>query len=132
MKKFFSEFKEFIMRGNVVDMAVGVVVGGAFREIVSAFVVCIITPLIGILFGKVNVAQLNIHFGDVFIQYGAFIQSIINFLITAFSIFCIVKAINIFHDKFMKKEKDAEKTAQHVPTQEELLAEIRDLLKEKE
>lgn len=132
MKKFFNEFKEFIMRGNVVDMAVGVVVGGAFREIVSAFVSCIITPLIGILLGKINISQLSIRFGDVDIFYGMFIQSIINFLITAFSIFCVIKAINVFHDRFMKKKKEAEEAAPSGPTQEELLAEIRDLLKEKE
>lgn len=132
MKKFFNEFKEFIMRGNVVDMAVGVVVGGAFREIVSAFVSCIITPLIGILLGKINISQLSIRFGDVDIFYGMFIQSIINFLITAFSIFCVIKAINVFHDRFMKKKEEAEEAAPSGPTQEELLAEIRDLLKEKE
>lgn len=129
MRKFFDEFKEFIMRGNVVDMAVGVVIGGAFREIVSAIVVGIITPLIGILLGKVNVALLNIHVGDVYIQYGAVLQSIINFLIIAFSIFCVVKFINTMHDKLSKKEEPVEVVS--APTQEELLAEIRDLLKEK-
>ncbi len=129
MKKFFNEFKEFIMRGNVVDMAVGVVVGGAFREIITALVTCIITPLISILIGKVNLAQLNIRVSDeVFIHYGAFLQSIINFLIIAFSIFCVVKFINVMHDKFMKKAEEEE--AEAGPTQEELLAEIRDLLKE--
>ncbi len=130
MKKFFDEFKEFIMRGNVVDMAVGVVIGGAFREIISALVQCIITPLISILIGKVNLAQLNIRISDeVFIHYGAFLQSIINFLIIAFSIFCVVKFINVMHDKFMKKTEEEE--AEAGPTQEELLTEIRDLLKEK-
>lgn len=128
MKKFFDEFKEFIMRGNVVDMAVGVVVGGAFREIISALVVGIITPLIGILVGKVDIAQLNIQVGDVFIQYGVVLQSIINFLIIAFSIFCVVKFINVMHNKFSKKEPAEVVSA---PTQEELLTEIRDLLKDK-
>ncbi len=131
MKKFISEFKEFIMRGNVVDMAVGVVVGGAFREIISALVQCIITPLISILIGKVNLAQLQIKISDdVFINYGFFLQSIINFLIIAFSIFCVVKFINIMHDRFIKKE-EIEEAADPSPSQEELLAEIRDLLKEK-
>ncbi len=130
MKKFFNEFKEFVMRGNVVDMAVGVVIGGAFREIITALVNCIITPLISILIGKVNLAQLQIKISDeVFIHYGAFLQSIINFLIIAFSIFCVIKFINTIHDRFAKKAEEAAEEAG--PTQEELLTEIRDLLKEK-
>lgn len=129
MKKFFDEFKEFIMRGNVVDMAVGVVVGGAFREIISALVAGIITPLIGILIGKVDIAQLNVQAGDVCIRYGAVLQSILNFLIIAFSIFCVVKLINVMHDKFVKKEPAEVVSA---PTQEELLTEIRDLLRDKQ
>lgn len=129
MKKFFNEFKEFVMRGNVVDMAVGVVIGGAFREIITALVNCIITPLISILIGKVNLAQLQIKISDeVFIQYGAFLQSIINFLIIAFSIFCAIKFINTVHDRFAKKAEEEKEDAP--PTQEELLTEIRDLLKE--
>ncbi len=130
MKKFFNEFKEFIMRGNVVDMAVGVVVGGAFREIITSLVENIITPLISLLIGKVNLAQLGVTVSeDVKIMYGAFLQSIINFLIIAFSIFCVVKFINVMHDKFLTKKIEDE--AEAGPTQEELLAEIRDLLKEK-
>lgn len=130
MKKFFNEFKEFIMRGNVVDMAVGVVVGGAFREIITSLVENIITPLIGLLIGRVNLAQLGITVSeDVKIMYGAFLQSIINFLIIAFSIFCVVKFINIMHDKFLTK-KIEEEEVDAGPTQEALLAEIRDLLKE--
>lgn len=129
MKKFFNEFKEFIMRGNVVDMAVGVVVGGAFREIITSLVENIITPFISLLIGRVNLAQLGITISeDVKIMYGAFLQSIINFLIIAFSIFCVVKFINVMHDKFMKKAEEEEEKAG--PTQEELLTEIRDLLKE--
>lgn len=130
MKKFISEFKEFIMRGNVVDMAVGVVIGGAFREIISVLVQCIITPLIGILIGKVNISQLSVRVGNVDIFYGMLIQSVINFLIIAFSIFCVIKFINVMHDKFTKK-KEIEEAADPSPSQEELLAEIRDLLKEK-
>lgn len=130
MKKFFNEFKEFIMRGNVVDMAVGVVVGGAFREIITSLVENIITPLIGLLIGRVNLAQLGITISeDVKIMYGAFLQSIINFLIIAFSIFCVVKFINIMHDKFLTKKAEDEE-AKTGPTQEELLTQIRDLLKE--
>lgn len=130
MKKFFGEFKEFIMRGNVVDMAIGVVIGGAFREIITALVNFIITPVIGILLGKVDISQLSVHPGDVDIYYGMFIQSIINFLIIAFSIFCVVKFINTMHDKLARKDEEAQEEA--AKTSEELLAEIRDLLKNKE
>ncbi len=130
MKKFFDEFKEFIMRGNVVDMAVGVVIGGAFREIISALVTCIITPLIGVLLGKVNISQLSVTIADkVYLPYGMFLQSILNFLIIAFAIFCTIKAMNTLRDRFAKKEEAEEEAAG--PSQEELLAEIRDLLKEK-
>lgn len=141
MKKFFNEFKEFIMRGNVVDMAVGVVVGGAFKGIIDSLVADIIMPCLSVLTGKVDISKLSVTvieaneaIGEkgLVIPYGNFLQQIINFLIIAFSIFCVVKMINTFHDKFMKKKAEAEEAAPSGPTQEELLAEIRDLLKEKE
>lgn len=141
MKKFFDEFKEFIMRGNVVDMAVGVVVGGAFKGIIDSLVADIIMPCLSVLTGKVDISKLSVTvieaneaMGEkgLVIPYGNFLQQIINFLIIAFSIFCVVKMINTFHDKFMKKKEEAEEAAPSGPTQEELLAEIRDLLKEKE
>lgn len=138
--KFFNEFKEFIMRGNVVDMAVGVVVGGAFKSIVDSLVADLIMPCISTLTGKVDISKLSVTVIEaneaagekgLIIPYGNFLQQIINFLIIAFSIFCVVKMINTFHDKFMKKKEEIEEAAPPAPTQEELLTEIRDLLKEK-
>ncbi len=140
MKKFFNEFKEFIMRGNVVDMAVGVVVGGAFKSIVDSLVADIIMPCISTLTGKVDISKLSVTVLEaneatgekgLLIPYGNFLQQILNFLIIAFSIFCVVKMINTVHNKFLKKEEaeEAEEAAAG-PSQEELLSEIRDLLKE--
>lgn len=129
--KFFSEFKEFIMRGNVVDMAVGVIVGNAFKSIVDSLVQDIVMPCIGMLTGKVDISQLSLSIGDngLVIPYGNFLQQILNFLIIAFAIFCTIKMMNSLRDRFAKKEEAAEVTSG--PTQEELLAEIRDLIKEK-
>lgn len=136
MKKFFGEFKEFIMRGNVIDMAVGVVVGGAFRAIIDSLVSDIIMPCISILTGKVNIAELSATIiepdeakgaAGLVIPYGNFIQQILNFLIIAFVIFVVVKIINTAHEKLAKKEEKIEEMSG--PTQEELLTEIRDLLK---
>lgn len=126
------------MRGNVVDMAVGVVVGGAFKSIVDSLVQDIIMPCIGVLTGKVDVSKLSLTIietneatgeSGLVITYGNFLQQIINFLIIAFAIFCAVKAMNTLRDRFTKKEEAEDEPAG--PTQEELLAEIRDLLKEK-
>lgn len=136
--KFFSEFKEFIMRGNVVDMAVGVVVGGAFKSIVDSLVSDVIMPCLGVITGKVDISKLTLTVIEaneaagekgLIIPYGNFLQQILNFLIIAFSIFCVVKFMNTMHDKFIKKKEIEEAAAG--PSQEELLTEIRDLLKEK-
>lgn len=136
--KFFSEFKEFIMRGNVVDMAVGVVVGGAFKSIVDSLVSDVIMPCLGVITGKVDISKLTLTVIEaneaagekgLIIPYGNFLQQILNFLIIAFSIFCVVKFMNTMHDKFIKKKEIEEAVAG--PSQEELLTEIRDLLKEK-
>ena len=122
-----KEFKEFAMQGNVVDLAVAVVIGGAFGKIVTAFVDNIITPIIGVLCGGVDFSGLAIHVGEAAIGYGALIQAIIDFLIIAFFIFLVVKAMN----KMKKPEEPAEEEPAG-PTEAELLAEIRDLLKEKQ
>ncbi len=106
MKKFFSEFKEFISKGNVLDLAVGVIIGGAFSSIVTSLTDNIIKPLINCIGG--SEIQGKIHLvGDNYIDYGAFISAIINFLIMAFIIFCIVKAVN----KMMSLTKKAEEPA---------------------
>ena len=127
MRKFYSEFKNFAMRGNVMDMAVGVVVGGAFGKIVSSLVGDIIMPIIGIITGGNSFSSLTAKIGDATIKYGMFIQNIIDFLIIAWCIFLMVKAVNQLSRK--KKEEPA---APPAPTKEEiLLTEIRDLLKNK-
>lgn len=121
-----KEFKEFAMKGNVVDMAVGVVIGGAFGKIVTSLVNDIIMPIFGILLGGIDFTHLELSAGDAAIKYGAFIQSIVDFLIIAFSIFIFLKI-------FTKKEKKKEEPSEPKPSQEEiLLAEIRDLLKHRQ
>jgi len=106
MKKFMEEFKKFICRGNVMDMAVGVIIGGAFTAIVTSLVNDVINPLLGI-FGGMNFDQLVWNVNGAAIAYGKFITAVINFLITAFVIFCMIKAINFFGDKLAKKEEEA-------------------------
>lgn len=128
----FGEFKKFIMRGNVVDMAVGVVVGGAFKSIIDSLVQDLIMPVISTLTGKINIAELSVKVTEeLTIPYGNFLQQVLNFLIIAFALFCTVKAMNTVKDKMLKKEEAEEKPAP--PTKEEqLLTEIRDLLKKQD
>lgn len=128
MKAFLNEFKEFINKGNVMDMAVGVVVGAAFSAIVTSLVDNVVMPLIGIIAGGVNVSGLAIEVGGATLGYGLFLQSIIDFLIVAFVIFCVVKAMNRMKDRLHHEEEAAEEAAP-VPEDIQLLTEIRDLLK---
>ena len=125
---FIKEFREFAMRGNVVDMAVGVIIGGAFGKIVSSLVGDVVMPVLGILTGGVDFKDLKITLAEavgetpaVTLNYGVFIQNVFDFIIIAFAIFMMIKGLN-------KLKKPAEEAPQG-PTQEELLAEIRDLLK---
>ncbi|WP_051555146.1 large conductance mechanosensitive channel protein MscL [Legionella fairfieldensis] len=120
---FFNEFKQFAMRGNVVDLAVAVVIGGAFGKIVSSLVAGIIMPLIGLLLGGINIADKSLKIGDAIVKWGSFLQSIIDFTIIAFSIFAAVKFINLLQ---LKKEEKKENFSK----EELILMEIRDLLKE--
>lgn len=118
-KGFISEFKKFIMRGNVMDMAVGVIVGGAFTAIVTSLNQDILTPILGI-FGGTDFSNLVLKLGTgenaPVLMYGNFITAIINFLITAFVIFCLVKGINAINDRFVKKEdKPAAPTTKKCP-----------------
>ena len=101
----FKEFKKFISRGNVLDMAVGIIMGSAFTAIVTSLVNDILTPLIGLIIGGIDFSSLSITIGSASIAYGSFIQAIINFLLVALSLFLIVKGINKFH--FKKEEKPA-------------------------
>lgn len=121
-----KEFKAFISRGNVVDLAVGVIVGGAFGKIVTSLVNDILMPLIGIVLGGIDFSNLSIQFGSSKIMYGSFIQNIIDFLIIAFCVFMFVKLINRLSHKHKKEEiKEIVKKSDEVL----LLEEIRDLLK---
>lgn len=120
-----KEFKEFISRGNVMDMAVGVIIGSAFGKIVSSLVDNILMPFIGILIGGIDFTSLTLKINDATIAYGVFLQSIIDFLIIAASIFVMMKILNKFEHKKKKEEvKEVKKTDEVL-----LLEEIRDLLK---
>lgn len=124
-KKFMKEFKEFISRGNVVDLAVGVVVGGAFSKIVTSLVNDIIMPFVGIIIGGIDFTNLSIKFKEATINYGSFIQTVIDFLIVAWCIFVCIKIIN----KFQRKKEEVKEEPKKDEKQQ-LLEEIRDLLKE--
>lgn len=120
-----KEFKEFISRGNVVDLAVGVIMGGAFGKIVSSLVNDVMMPLIGMIIGGVNFSSLSLTVKDANINYGMFIQNIIDFLIIAVCIFLFIKFIN----KLSKPKKEEVKAAPKKSDEVVLLEEIRDLLK---
>ena len=129
MKKFFEEFKAFISKGDVVTMAVGLMVGSAFTAIVTALNANILTPILGIFLGGINFEGIVITIGSAVVEVGLFIQAIINFLITAFVLFLIVKFFNNLKKK--EEEKPAAPPAPPVvPEDVKLLTEIRDLLKE--
>ncbi|MBL6008820.1 large conductance mechanosensitive channel protein MscL [Bacillus halotolerans] len=122
-----KEFKTFAMRGNIVDLAIGVVIGGAFGKIVTSLVNDIIMPLVGLLLGGLDFSGLSFTFGDAVVKYGSFIQTIVNFLIISFSIFIVIRTLNQLK---RKKEAEEEAEAEAADAQEELLKEIRDLLKQ--
>ncbi|GIK62135.1 MAG: large-conductance mechanosensitive channel protein MscL [Ignavibacteriota bacterium] len=132
--KMLQEFKQFAMRGNVLDMAIGIIIGAAFGKIVSSFVADVIMPPIGLLLGGVDFSSLSITLkqgsegvAPVMLKYGVFINTIIDFIIIAFAIFMVVKAINS-----MKKKEEEKPAAPPAPTKEEiLLTEIRDELRKK-
>ena len=148
MKKFFEEFKTFAMRGNVVDLAVGVVIGGAFGKITTSIVNDIIMPIISLLTGglnfnewqwvlkeavtKVNAAGVEeVVSAAITVNFGNLISVILDFIIIAFAVFCMVKGINAMHRKVEAPAEERAPEAPPAPTSEELLAEIRDLLKER-
>ena len=148
MKKFFEEFKTFAMRGNVVDLAVGVVIGGAFGKITTSIVNDIIMPIISLLTGSLNfnewqwvlkeaVTKVNtagveeVVSAAITVNFGNLISVILDFIIIAFAVFCMVKGINAMHRKEEAPAEEPAPEAPPAPTSEELLAEIRDLLKER-
>ena len=122
--KMIKEFKDFIAKGNVMDLAVGIIIGAAFTAIVGSLVDDLINPLIGIFLGGVDFGGLTASVGEATFTYGNFIMAIINFLIIAWVVFMLVRMVNN-----LKKEEEAAEEAPAGPTQEELLAEIRDALK---
>ena len=127
MKKFLEEFKQFITRGNVMDMAVGVIIGGAFSAITGSLIDDIIMPLLGIFTGSISFAALAFEVNGAVIAYGNFIQAVLNFLVMAFVVFCLVKGLNKLH----RKKEEAPPPPPEPSNEEKLLTEIRDLLKEK-
>lgn len=138
-----KEFKEFAMQGNVIDMAIGVIIGGAFGKIVTSLVSDIIMPLLGLLTGGINFGELKyvlspavMEGGKVItpentLNYGLFLDNILNFFIIAFCIFMVIRTINQAKKKLIKKKAEAVINDTPSPSTEDLLAEIRDLLKEK-
>ncbi|SMC57039.1 large-conductance mechanosensitive channel protein MscL [Papillibacter cinnamivorans] len=137
-KGFLSEFKTFALRGNVIDLAVGVIIGGAFGTITSSLVADIIMPFIGLFIGGIDFTSLTVSVGPIFpgrdpsvLNLGVFIQTVINFIILAFVVFLIVRGINRLREGEKRKEASAVPPAPPAPSKEELLlTEIRDILKE--
>ena len=134
MMSMMKEFKAFAMRGNVMDMAVGIIIGAAFGKIVSSFVADVIMPPLGMLLGKVNFTDLAItlkgasgEVAAVTLNYGKFVQTVVDFVIIAFAIFMVIKAMN----SLKKKQEEAPVAPPAPPREEVLLTEIRDLLKQK-
>ena len=125
MQKIGTDFKAFISRGNVVDMAVGVIIGGAFGKIVTSLVNDVLTPIIGVFLGGLNFSELSFGWKDAQIAYGSFIQTIVDFLIIAVCIFSMVK----FFERFKKKEEPKKPEPPKKSDEVLLLEEIRDLLK---
>lgn len=126
VQKNVSEFKEFIMRGNVLDMAIGVIMGGAFGKIVSSIVNDILMPVIGLLLGGLDFSSLSINVGDATIKYGMFIQNVIDFLIISLCLFIMIKFVSRLSHK-QEESQEEKKKAEDIL----LLEEIRDLLKNK-
>lgn len=122
-----QEFKKFAFKGNVMDLAVGVIIGAAFGKIVTSLVADIITPLVGLLLGGINITHLQIQVGNAVVKYGSFLQTIVDFLIVAFSIFMFIR----FFNKLKRKQETEEEQEEPKPSrEEELLTEIRDVLKQ--
>ena len=127
MSGWMKEFRDFAVKGNVVDLAVGVIIGAAFGKIVASFVADITMPVIGILVGGIHYEDLVWQVGDAEVKYGVFLQNVVDFIVIAFVIFLMVKVINHF-----RRKAEEEPKAAPPPRQEQLLEEIRDLLKQQQ
>lgn len=131
MKGMLSEFKKFAVKGNIIDLAVGVIIGTAFSKIVTSLVNDILMPFIGLLIGGINFASLEFRIGEASIKYGNFIQTVVDFLIVAFSIFIFVRFINRIRKEFEKPAPPPPPPAPPVPSKEEmLLTDIKNILEE--
>jgi len=126
-----QEFKAFAIKGNVIDLAVGVIIGGAFGKIVSSLVTDLIMPLIGLLLGGINFEGLQVQIGEEAIKYGSLLQNIVDFLIIATTLFLVIRGINKLHKKEEEKIEEKVEEEPHPSKEEILLSEIRDLLKER-
>lgn len=124
-----NEFRQFIARGNVMDMAVGIIIGAAFTAIVTSMVDDLINPLLGLFVGGMDFSELSFGLGDAQFMYGNFINAVIKFLIVAWVVFLMVRTLNRIKERARRKEEVAPPPAG--PSQEELLAEIRDLLRQR-
>lgn len=133
-KGFIAEFKEFAMKGSIIDVAIGMVIGAAFSAIITSLVEDIIMPLLGIVIGKVDFAALSITIGSAQVMYGEFIQSCVSFLLIALTIFMCIKAANKARTALERKKEEEEAVEEETPAEPsediQLLTEIRDLLKE--
>ncbi len=127
MKKCLEEFKQFIARRNVMHIAVGVIIRGACTAITTSLIDDIVMPILGVFTGSVSFAELSVNIGPAVVTYGNFIQAVLNFLVMAFVVFCLVKAMNKLH----RKKEEAPAAPPEPSAEEKLLTEIRDLLKEK-
>ncbi|CAG7644714.1 Large-conductance mechanosensitive channel [Paenibacillus solanacearum] len=123
-----KDFRAFALKGNVLDLAIGVIIGAAFGKIVSSLVNDVLMPMLGLLVGGLNLTGLQFTFGGAVLKYGAFLQTVLDFFIVAFSIFLFIKALH----KFKRKEEDKPAAPPKPSKEEELLAEIRDLLKQQQ
>ena len=129
MKKFLEEFKAFALKGNVMDLAIGVIVGGAFGAITTSLIDDILMPIIGVIIGGIDFSGLAITVGGANIAYGSFITAIINFILIAFVVFWMMKAMNKLVAATKKKEEEKPAAPPEPSAEEKLLTEIRDLLK---
>ena len=127
MKKFLEEFKAFALRGNVMDLAVGVIIGGAFGAITTSLIDDLLMPLLGMIVGGIDFGGLSVTVGGAVLAYGSFIAAVVNFLLIALVVFWLVKAVNALTKK---KEKEAPAAPPEPSAEEKLLTEIRDLLRE--
>jgi large conductance mechanosensitive channel len=130
MKTFFAEFKKFALRGNVVDLAIGVVIGAAFTAVTNSLVTNIITPPLGLLLGGIDFSKWDVTLGgDAVIHYGLFVQAIFNFLITALALFIFIRFINRLVRLARKEQQEGTQSEEQKSPEVQLLEEIRDLLK---